>query len=231
MQLSELLTSLSLGVLQNLAVGGGGSGSIPAQHMNKVVSAVNQGLTALYTRFQLVEKEVIVRSYDALTTYPLKRIYADSNAAVVPQKFIADTPEEPFLEDVIKVLSIYDEAGTELSFNSSEPGCTLFTPNFYTLQILAPVTGVNYYVLYQARHATLSRDPSQTIDLPIVLNEALECFVAYKILSSMNGQEHAAKAMEHFARYDAICTEAVNNDTLTTSFVGQLGKLDDRGFI
>lgn len=230
MQLNDLLTSLSLGVLRNLVVGGSGSGQVPPQHISLVVNAINQGLDAIHTRFIILENEVVVRAYDGLTLYPLKAIYADSNPALVPQKYIADTSEKPFLEDVIRISAIYNELGESLLFNSTDPECSLFTPSQTSLQITKPVTGDSYFVIYQARHKKLGTQLDQEIELPIGMHEALEAFVGYKIYSSMNGQEHAAKSAEHFGRYEALCNEAVFNDTLNTSLIGSENKLDQRGF-
>lgn len=231
MQLNDILTSLSLGVLQNLSVGGSGSGQIPANSQSKVVNAINQGLVALYSRFRLLEKEVVVRAYDGMTIYPLKKIYADQDPAVVPQKFIADTVTDPFLEDVIKIHEIYDELGVSLPLNKSIPECVLFTPTATQLQITQPVTGNSYFLIYQAYHPKLTTDPTQEVLLPLVLHEALETFVAYKILSSMNGQEHAAKAAEHFQNFNRICAEATETDSLGVSLETDMHKLDERGFV
>lgn len=231
MQLSEFLTSLSVGVLQNLAVGGDGTGEIPAKYKSRVVNTINQGLVALYSRFNILEKEVIVRAYDNQTIYPLKRIYADTNTTVVPQKFIADTVTSPFEEDVIKIMEVYDEAGCQLLLNDPAEECILFTPSLTTLQITKPVTGNSYFLIYQAFHPKLSMVPTQEIMLPLVLQEALEFYVAYKILSGMNGQEHAAKAAEHFANYERICLEARETDSIGISMSSLTGKLEERGFV
>jgi hypothetical protein len=231
MQLSELLTSLSVGVLQNLAVGGDGSGEIPAKYRSRVVSAINQGIVALYARFNLLEKEVIVRAYDSQTIYPLKRIYADTNTTTVPRKFITDTVAAPFEEDVIKILEAYDEIGNQLLMNDPSEECMLFTPSLTTLQITKPVTGNSYFLIYQAHHPKLSSSPTQEISVPLVLQEALEFYVAYKILSAMNGQEHAAKAVEHFANYERICAEAKDMDSIGISLTSETSKLTERGWV
>lgn len=231
MRLEELYQNLSFGVLSNLAVGDEGSGVIPFKHQSKVCWAVNEALTALYGKFVLQEKEVQVRAYDQMTIYPLKKIYADQDTSVVPQKFIADSVTEPFLEDVVRILDVYDEGGTRLVLNDPTGLGQVYTPNPTTVQIVKPVTGNTYFVMYQARHPKVLADELESIiELPDVLMPALEAYVAYLVLSPMNGQEHAAKAAEHYARYEAICAEALEKDLVGTSVVGDVTKLTDRGW-
>ena len=232
MTLEELFKNLSVGVLSNLAVGDEGSGLIPHQFESKLVHAVNQGLTQLHARFILHENEVQIRAYDQITTYPLKRKYADQDLTVVPQKFISDSAEKPFLEDVIRVLSIYDEEGTKLLLNSPDPLCKVFTPRPTEIRLTEPVTGDSYLILYQAKHPKLEEgDFLQEIELPDVLHPALEHFVAYTILSPMNGQEHAAKAAENLGRYEQICISAEEDDLVSTSKEEDSEKFCDRGFL
>jgi len=232
MQLGELMTSLSLGLLRNLSVGGSGSGTIPGQSQALVIDAINKGLVALFTRFSLIEKEVIIRAYDNQTLYPLKRRYADQDPTVVTQKFIADTADEPFHEDIVKILGIFDEEGSEMLLDDPDPSCIMFRPKPTTLQITQPVTGNSYSVIYQGYHPKILNNPlTQEIEIPPIMQEALECYVAYRIMNPMNGQEHSAKALEHFQRYELLCQEIIENDTLGLSLAADSDKLKDRGFV
>lgn len=231
MQLEDLLKGLSYGVLSNLALGNEGSGEIPNQHEPKVVHHVNRALLALYSKFQIKTNEVQVRAYDNLTLYPLKKIYADQDPTVVAQKFITDSVESPFEEDVIRVTAIYDEEGTPLLFDTDDPLCKLFLPQPTTLQIVEPVTGNDYFLIYQAKHKTLvAGDGSQEVELPEVLYPALEAHVAYQVYSSMNGQENAAKATEHFSAYTMLTEQVIELDLVGTSTMERNTKLEDRGF-
>lgn len=231
MTLEELYTSLSLGVLSNLSVSGEGSGMIPYQHQAKVGNAVNQALTALHGRFVLSTQEVQLRAYDQISLYQLRKRYADQDPTTVTQKYITDSVEYPFQDDVLRVLEVYDEEGTKLLLNDPSPSCKVFTPNPTTVQLVEPVTGNTYFILYQARHPKLVPDGlEQEITLPDILLPALEAYVAHLILSPMNGQEHAAKSAEHFAKYEMVCGEVEDRDLVSTSQTQETDKLDARGF-
>ena len=109
MQLGDLFANLSYGSLSNLAIGGEGSGVIPAQHEPRLVSLTNQALKLLSGKFLMCEKEVIIRAIEGRAIYPLEYEFAESNTAATGDKFIVDTVEQPFMEDVVTVLEIYDE--------------------------------------------------------------------------------------------------------------------------
>lgn len=232
MTLDDVFTSLANGILSNLAVGGDNSGVIPSQHYGKVCSAVNGSLLALYGRFLLHEREVAILAHDGILTYPLKRIHAVTDTTPGVLKFIVDTAEDPFTEDVIKILTIFDEDGGEMGLNNEEDPDTLYSPTPTTLQIMQPVTGDVYFVNYQAKHPKLTpSNLSQEILLPEILMAALEAHVAYQIMSPMNGQEHAAKASEHLSRYEMLCAEVVDKDLVGTSLGNDTSyKFELRGF-
>jgi hypothetical protein len=231
MNLGELFTSLSYGVLSNLAVGGEGSGTIPASHQTRLVSFVNAGLRDLHERLLLKIDDMIIRATDGRTNYPLKVEYADTDPTVGP-KFITDTLAYPFKGNLIRILEIYDEHGGEIVLNDSGNENSFFMPEPDILQIPYPVTGNDYFVIYQADHATLQDgDLTQLIDIPNSLLTALEAYVAYRVMAPMNGQEQAAKGMEHFRRYEILIESVEERDLAQTSIIRTTTKLEDRGFV
>lgn len=231
MKLSDLYTNLSFGVLSNLSIGGDGSGNVPAPSEDRLLHYVSRGLTALHTRFRMVVKEVTVRVYDGQTLYPLEKKYAFTDPTIVLKKHISDSEADPFLGDVIKILSVADEEGAEFPLNDAADDMSLFTPTSTTLQVPRPVTGDAYFLLYQADHPKLELgDLTQEITIPGMLEEALELYIGAKVLSSMNGPEHAAKAAEHLQRYGMICDEIEEKDLLSTSQIDSNSKFYERGF-
>ena len=232
MNLSDLYTNLSYGLLSNLSIGGEGSGAVPAEFENRLLHSVSQALTALHTRFTLAVKEVTVRTFDGQTIYPLEKKYAVTDPESVPKKHIADSAANPFLGDVIKILSVGDEMGDEYPLNDTTNDWALFTPTPTTLQIPRAITGDAYFVLYQADHPKLNfGDLLQEVNIPGILKEPLELYVAHKVLSAMNGSEHATKSGEHFQRYMMICDDIEKRDLLSTSQVEATWKFSERGFV
>ena len=237
MQLSELFTNLSYGVLSNLSVGGEGSGVIPDAKHAALITHTNSGLKALHSRFPLIEKEVIVRTYVGITEDRLLKIYADQDPSVVDQKYIADTVSAPFLGDVMKILEVYNVEGERLPLNEPMEVNSLFTPYFDTLHILSPETTGDLHVLYWAGPAHLDpgnvngpADLTQNFELPPVLVPALEAWIGHKVYAAMAGAEMSAKAIAQLQIYDRICNDVEARDLVTSSLTGERTKLDDRGF-
>lgn len=234
MQLAELFNQLSLGVLSNLAIGGEGLGTIPAKSQPKLTMHVHNALTALYSRFNLLERELVIRVYDGLYDYPFEKKYADMDRTVGP-KFIEDGPENIFTEDVFKVLAVYNNCWEEIVLNDPGDPTSLYTPNSSSLQVPMSTTGDSYHLLYQAKHPKLLWTApvamAQKILLPEILIPALEAHVAYQVFSPMNGAEHTAKAVEHLGRFEMLCLEVETKDFVTSSLVQTHTKLDDRGFV
>jgi len=231
MLLSDLYTNLSYGVFSNLSIGSDGAGTIPTESQDRLLHYVQRGLTALHTKFYMVSKELVVQAFDGKTLYPLQQKYALTDPTVVPKKYIADSIEHPFLGDLIKIVAVADEGGLELPLNDTNDIYSLFTPSPDILQIPMAVTGDAYFLLYQADHPKLAPgDLTQEVNIPGMLEEPLELYVASKVLSSMNGPEHAAKSVEYFERYELIADNILKQDLLSTSQVETTSKFSERGF-
>ena len=238
MNLSDLFTALSHSELAGLMIGSEGSGEIEECHHPRMVTLVNQTLTTLHGRFCLRENEVRIGVTNNQTIYPLKKQYAEQDPTVIEgRKFIQDTVWEPFQGDVIKILEVFDEGNFPRALNKPGDPLSLFTiPPHDTLQVPYPVDGTTYYILYQANHPKLVVgegnivDLAQEILLPDLLVPALQKHVAYKIFSAMNGQDHIARAQEHLASYELICSEIETNDLVGTSRTIVLEKFEERGW-
>lgn len=238
MRLGDFFSDLSYGVLSTLSIGGDGTGTIPDGHHAQLVSLTNMGLQALHRRFHLIESEVVIRTYSDLTLYPLRKIHADTDSTTGVRKFIADSIQRPFLEDVAKILGTYDEIGTPIPLNDKDASISLWTPSYDTIQIPGPEDDGAVFILYRANHAKLSPGPiggpadlNQEITLPATLTQALAAYVAYLVLSPKVGQEMSGKGAEQFQIYESICAEVESQDLASTSDVENHSKLQERGFV
>ena len=233
MDVEELFRQLSYGELSNLAIGGEGSGSIPLAQRPKLVSYVNDGLLQLYSRFVLKESDVIVATQEHITNYHFLKRFAASNVDPLPGDtlYIVDHADDPFQEDLIKILKVFDSEGTEYPLNDVDNPESLFTPQPNTLQIPYPIADEIVNVIYQAGHEQLPYDDlTACICLPLVLNPALKTYVAYKVYCHMNGQENAAKAAEHLTMFEAMCNQTTERDLVNSSMSNSATKFRDRGF-
>ncbi|AHI60147.1 virion structural protein [Erwinia phage Ea9-2] len=234
MKISELYKTLSYGELSNLSIGMDGAGSILEDAKPRILHYANEGLTRLYGRFILKEKDVMIELVDHITNYHLLRMYAESyfDPEEVRYPYIKDLFNEPFTEDVIKILSVYNGVGQKLPLNDNERMDSLFTPTGKILQVPNPKTGVSLSVLYQAKHPELlPNDEDQDIHLPQVLEGALVAFIAYKVFSHMNTDVSTAKAQEHMSVYASVCDEVEQHDLVNSSISTTNSCFRKRGWV
>jgi hypothetical protein len=89
--------------------------------------------------------------------------------------------------------------------------------------------------MYQARQLPLPLDMpvdlNLTFEIPVVLEQAMIEYIAYKAYCGMNGQEHKAKGADHLTMYDNICLEVIERDLVGSSMSLTHTKLEDRGFV
>ena len=79
------------------------TGSISDTDTPKVISYINSGLLALYTRYPLLMKELRLQQYGYITSYKLRVEHARTNSASNEVKYIIDSNLAPFIGDVIRV--------------------------------------------------------------------------------------------------------------------------------
>lgn len=198
----------------------------------EVLALINEGLTRLHSRFQLKTNNCIVEMKEGRTDYPLQKIYSYEHfdSAKVQYPFIMDTPQEPFQEDVIKILNVYDNKGNRRTLNdtgSNNEG--LFTPRPDLLQSIWPRKFEALNVQYQAKHRELVLD-DEYVDLPETLYSALENWVGYRYHTGLNTEGSTAKAAEYLQLYESICGEITDHALVghTDSFTNF--KFEKRGW-
>lgn len=240
MILSEFFQNLSFGELSNLSIGNDGSGEIPGAHQGRIIKMTNRSLAAIYSRFRLLTKEVIVDCEDHITLYYLQKKYAKSSPEPVEDtKYITDTASDPFLEDIIKILNVFDVYGEQQMLNDPTEETSLFTPKFDCLQVNQPVKNMVYFVEYQAGHPSLVQaspgvsspvDLLQNIMLPVHLEPALQAHVSWQVLSGMAGPEHIARGQEQFMLFDMLCADIESRDLTGQSHPPLNMRFNERGW-
>jgi len=236
MNVGTLLKSLAYGELSNLSMSNSDTGVILEAKQPKLIDHANTALLDLFTRFILLEKDVIIERKEHLLFYPLSSRYAVTNPDPDPADtlFLVDSEFKPFTDDVIKILSVFNIEGELMPLNDIEHSMSLFTPQPTVLQVPVLLEEQPLGVVYQAHHPLLTVetiDETETIDLPVSLHNALKAHIAYQVYSGMNGQEHSAKANEHFTRYEMICEEVRSADLVNSSMSFTSYKFHDRGFV
>lgn len=234
MIVQDILAALSYGELSNLSLSGEGSGTIVEAKRPLILAHINEAMLRLYSRFILKENSLILETQEGVTTYKLSSRYAQTNPAPIlgDVLFIQDNVDKPFLDDVIKVMRVMTVNGLDLPINDQENIYSVFTPQPDAIQVPNPLPDSTLGVVYQAKHPLLVHTAlSDEVDLPIVLKGALTAYVAYKVYSSMNGQENAVKAAEHMAMYESICGDVLDYDLVSSSSSTTNVKFHARGFV
>ena len=222
MNLQQLLQRLARGPVGDLKIGGDRSGSIPSDEIPGMVQKAQAVLTALHTRYALSVKSLTLEMVDGLFVYPLRKEFAQTSGSTEINKFIKDSVGEPFTGDLIQVEHILDANRCELPLNDRGDAVSWFTIAYDTLSMDYPVAGNTYFVQYRADHATL--DPAgnlntQSIRVPVALEEALLAKLAYEVFSTQTGESAAIKAAEMQAKYENICAEIEARNVTNSSVV------------
>lgn len=237
MNVEEVFSGLSYGELSNVMIGNDSTGDIDKKYHAKLITYINEGLVRIYSRFPLKEESLFIELEEHITSYRLTNEYAESNTeSTKPYKYIKDYPANPFKDDVIKILEVFDSYGLNLPINDRNHVDSLFTPQPNVLQVPRPLTGIALSVVYQARHHKISYNAedesylSEQIILPFSLEAALSNYIGYKVFSHMNSDDSGVKAQEFYALYEAILNEVSEGDLASVSSVSTDEKLHIRGF-
>jgi len=223
MKLSELFELLQYGELATLPISGGIDSvkGIRVQDYPALVSHINLALTDLFTKFNLKEREVAVQQYESITQYQLDSKYAITNTeSIEPVKYILDSEFNPFTDDILRVNSIFDEAGCELPINDEHQTSSLFLNGYKTLQVPFPADDNTIFVMYRANHIKLDSalpDLEADIDIPAYCVEAILSYVASRVHSQNTSQEAQINAVNLMAKYNMLCDQIELRNVLHNS--------------
>lgn len=213
MNFGQLLKKLSHSPLSELAVGGNGSGVVPLDEVPKIAIKTMEALRGLYTRFPLDIRTLTLETTAGIYTYPLRREYAQTSDSDEPNKFIKDTPDSPFLGDIVMVTGVSDDRFVELPFNDNVRGCLWRLVSYDTLGYSEPRTAERFFVEYRANHPEIQFDKLDPegdyekieIRVPSVLERALLAHIASGIYSTMSIEGAMAKADRLMMVYENEC--------------------------
>lgn len=232
MLVSDLFHKLSLGELSNLSLSGEGSGDILEDKKPRILAYINEALLRLYSRFVLLEDDLILEQLPWILNYPLEMINATTQAPPPAGKhtYILDTEAKPFTGDVIKITRVRNDHGYQIPINDEESPFSVFTPSPQILRVPKPAAGRLLGVDYQAKHPELT-EATDRILLPDTLHKALSSYVAYLTFSHMNTQEMAVKSQEHLSLYEGVCQEVERMDLVNSSSSQTNTRFAKRGWI
>lgn len=225
MKVSDVFTELVHGELSSHAIAM--TGVVSDVDTSRVISYINSGLLALYTRYPLLMKEFRLRQFSWITSYKLGVEHARSNSGSTATKYIIDSQLSPFNGDVIRVEEIADEVGDVLELNSTDYVKVALLPSMDTIEIPNPVEGNVLFVTYRARHPTLTTK-EDAILLPVHMLTTLYAYIGSRVYAGGTAPEHMSKTSELAAKYEMMCQQLemqgmVNTDTQKINMRPELG--------
>lgn len=215
MKLNDLLLELALGDLSNMAFSK--NGIIDPSAHTRVITAINVALNDIFSRIPLSEKEVVIETLDWKNLYYIRKEHAVMDPTPGFHKYLLDTPSNPFLDDLVKVLGVVNEVGDPLPMNDAEQWASVFIPTFDSVQFNHPGDKQIFAVQYQALHPKLVTSGEgyldQHIRVPAVLMDMVKLKTASTVISPMGGQDQTLKAQALDAAYEARhTTVTLKND-------------------
>jgi hypothetical protein len=248
MKLSEIFTQLTYGELSQISIGGVEAGEINEANYPKILPHINLALTALYKRFPLKEGRITVALQSGRVTYPLTSAFSASNRrSRETVKYILDTADTAFVDDIHKVERIYTTSGWELGLNDEADVYSCFTPTATTLRVPAAVVNesvdlpqelrtTELTVVYRANHPLITAGTSGLVpdrvdvELPYSHLEPLLLYIASRMNNPMGMTNEFNAGNNYAAKYEAACAE-LERVNLRVDQVSQNTKLERNGWV
>ena len=225
MKLQKLFEYLTLGELKQLGIGGYEEHkAIQVSDYPEVVNHVNLGLINLYTRFPLLEKELVLETRVDKQLYVLSSKYAESTGN--PDWYLQGT----FDDDVIRINSAYI-GSTELPINDEYSPTGIYLPSYNSVQIPFATGSEEISLIYRAKPKEVTLDLECEIPIPDVLTEALLVYVEYRIRKSMGGESGIALANQALQMYEMLCMEVERKNLLNNADNSVCIRASERGWV
>jgi hypothetical protein len=214
MKLQEIFDQLGSGEFSQMSIGAQPAGVINEGNHGKIVNHVNLALTALFTRFNLKEGRLELALQDGQSLYKLHSSFAvNGRRTQEPVRYIIDTADERFEDDIIKVEKVLDDDEAEIPLNDASNKYSVTTPSTLTLRVPSILETQGLTVVYRAAHPKIVMglgyfDPTRVdVELPDTHLTALLFFVASRVNNpiGMTNEFHAGNS--YYAKYEAACQD------------------------
>lgn len=209
MKLKDLFQNLALGELSSSSLVEIGQFEIDRKQLPKVIQATNQALEYFYSNFPLKIGEVTVRLSEGISRYYLDYDYATSNPEAII-KYIMDTHDKPFNDDVLHILQVRSMNGYSYPLNDLNVTAAIHTPEYNCIQVTDSIQDKFLVVTYQAGHKriplTEQFNSNFAIQIPSSYRTALQTYVACLLLQNMGGN-HLNESNALFAKFKTLTEE------------------------
>jgi len=240
MKLSEVFFQLSVGELSQVCASEENTGQIKEHLVPAILGHVSLGLTALYTRFNLKESQLIIDPQEDLLVYTLSSKHSLITGSA-PVKYIKDSLDSPFKDDILKVEFVVDNTGCSWALNDEANHLACRTPSPTVLRIpeVLRSKGSDLIVGYRANHPAVSyKQPNGypfnpekiDIELPSSHLQALLYFVASRYHNPVGMSNEFHTGNSYYAKYEAECMR-LEMENLETDQGGQYDRLYANGWV
>lgn len=167
MKLEEIFTYLATGELAQVFLRELDDDSVIGDdHIKSMTQSIQLGLTALYSRFNLKESHLILQVDAIRTQYALRSKYSITKTTTNDPKYILDSLETPFRDDILKIERVSTLDNFDLPLNMRHERMNVQVPVVDTLIFPTEIiTGVgevpeefktdHFKVYYRANHPSL----------------------------------------------------------------------------
>ena len=226
MLLTEILDSLAGSELANLNCVVDGAvleAKIPA-----IVTAINLGLVKLYTRFQLKKR---LLSISVVSTQLVYNLVSANAVSVDVGGYILDA-DDPFTDDLIKILTITDSEGADVRFDGFN-GVMLLSPK--TFRFAEAPEDDTYIIEYVARPAKVVyvNDTDIEVDLPDAYLPPLLAYIASRFYSPVGialDSNRSSLDVSYLQRYETEC-QLLENKGINAGNYLESDNFTQHGFI
>lgn len=222
MKLQEVFESLALGELSDSSYVEMNGYELSKNQLPKIINALNQGLTLIHTQLPLRHNQVILKVTEGIGTYYLDKRYAESNKdSSSVGRYILDTPDNPFKEDVLNILGVFSLEGHQYPLNDQYAIGSLFTPDYNSIAI-PMVMWMNHnppynvvdklVVLYQANHEKIPLNEPLNSQFEIKLNpiylNILYAYVAHLVYLHIGSDQAVNQSNQYFTKFNTLIQTA-----------------------
>lgn len=224
MKLSDILTTLQAGELNNLSLFDD-VGKLKPEHQAKLRTSINLGLTDLHTRFLLKKGKIRVNLIEGQVTYPILPMFQVGNPAPPGTVQFIDDNGTRLKNNLLKITEVQDYHGRQLSLNGHDGRFSVYTQTFNVLGV--PEAHWNdrglreLYVTYRMNADLLQSCNNWetdfetiTVDLEYVYMYALCLFVASRLHNPQGfGPETVHEGNNYWGKYLAECQRLEQDGT------------------
>lgn len=255
MFLNEVHDQLASAEFSKMHMGGDGSGELNPTEIPRINRIIQAGIADLYTKFSIKEGELLLRTKIGKTKYELTP--ANSVTSGDPYAFIIDSIDNPYLGDILQIVSVTSDTGHSIRLNEdvqvsrtlthntelvglaslTQGHISAFLPSYNVLQFNSGHNGGDVLVRYKAKPKPLdtSLAPDNVfIELPDHYLQALVYYVAHRLTNPM-GSETIGRGMFHegnnyAAKYKEAC-DSLKMDLASIATTGYMSNFERGGWV